>query len=491
MRASLRLAIVGLTMLLMSGSGLLWAEDEPSPESLADLVISGGVQSLRIRLIVNCDGQPWQNYAAMVNRKREESLFAQLDSNSDGTLSDAEARRLPSDAWAQPDQTGRPPAFVAFNFRAMDTDDDGVASPAEFASYVAVPAATPFRFSQIDLAALPPGRRLFSMLDDNRNGSLSPAETSNAAKLFQYDRNGDRLLTGDELTRNESGAYGPEFIATARTDRNSFRGPLTCKVSSDVTQTPDGILDVRYSTSHKTSIRFSKGSEKWPLEVAEQSRGRIVLNLVGRQIELRLVPGNYQPVQQAKSRLRQQFDRLVNQSGRYELSRGVPDSLRSLGLLADQNSDGAVDRDELRSCLATYVAARVEAQQASLRLAVVPESRSLERLVDRDLDGRMSRREIHGLPSVLRDLSEGRSQFFREDVPRRLSILLQRGSATAPGIPRATAAAPAWFVRSDRNRDGDIDQDEFLGTPQDFARLNKNGDEWIDRDEAIQADSSD
>jgi len=138
-------------MLLLSGSDLLRAEeDESSPESLADLVISGGVQSLRIRLVVSCDGQLWRNYAATANRKREGSLFAQLDSNSNGTLSEAEARRLPSDAWTQPDQTGRPPAFVAFNFRAMDTDDDGVASPSEFASYVAVSAATPFTFSQID-----------------------------------------------------------------------------------------------------------------------------------------------------------------------------------------------------------------------------------------------------------------------------------------------------------------------------------------------------
>jgi len=330
------------------------------------------------------------------------------------------------------------------------------------------------------------------MLDANRNGWLSNAETSDAAELFHYDRNGDRLLTGDELTRNESGGFGPEFIATARTDRNSFRGPLTCKVSSDVTPPPDAILDVRYSsTSHETSIRFSRGNENWPLEVAEQSRSRIVLNLAGRQIELRLIPGSYRPVQQAKSRLRQQFDRLASESGQYVLSQRVPDSLQSLGLLADQNSDGAVDPEELRNCLDTYMAARVVAQQASLRLAVVPESRSLDRLVDVNLDGRLSRREIHGVPSVLRDLSGDRSQFFREDVPRRLSILPQRGPATAQGIPRATDSAPAWFVRSDRNRDVDVDRDEFLGTPKDFARLNKNGDDWIDRNEAIQADSND
>ena len=486
MPASLRLAIVGLIVLLPKPDSVR-AEDE---DSLADLVISGGEKPLRIRLIVSCDGQLWRDYATMANRTREESLFAQLDSDSNGTLSESEARRLPADAWAQPDQTGRPAAFVAFNFRAMDIDDDGVASPSEFASYVAVPAAAPFKFSQIDRAVLPPGRRLFSMLDTDRNGWLSKDESSNAAKLFRYDQSGDRLLTGDELTRNESGAFGPEFIATARADRNTFRGPLTCEVSPNVTGTPDAILDVRYSsTSHETSIRFS--SEKTQLKVAEQSRGQIVLNLAGRQIELRLIPGGYRPVQQAKSRIRQQFDRLANESGQYLLSRGVPDSLRSLGLLADQNSDGAVDREELRLCLDNYIAARVEAHQASLRLAVVPESRSLERLVDQNLDGRLSRREIHRLPAIMQGLRQDQRQFFRKDVPARLSILLQRGTATVQGIPRATDAAPAWFVRSDRNRDGDIDRDEFLGTPQDFERLNTNGDEWIDRHEAILADSSD
>ncbi|MBC8290346.1 MAG: EF-hand domain-containing protein [Planctomycetes bacterium] len=488
--SAFRLTAIGTAMLILAVGHCLAADDAPAPDALADLIVDGPKPPLRLRLVVTCEGKHWRDYAADTNSRREVALFAQLDSNDNGTLSEQEARRLPADAWTQPDGQRGPAPFVAFNFRAMDADDDDSVTRAEFSNYVAIPAATAFRFRQIERTQLAPGRRLFSALDSDRNGWLSRDEWSDPPNLFRNDLNGDRLLTSDELKRNEARAFGPEFIATARTKRGLSTGPLTCRVDSQFGGTPDAVIDVRFgTTAHDASIRFSKRGEIVArFQVAAQTRGRIVLNIHGRRIELRLVPSHYDPVRQLRAKVLRDFDGLATASRSLPLDRNVPVSIRTFAALGDRDANGALSRAELQFCLDGYAAARTRAQGTTLRLAIVPESQNLERLVDGDLDRRLSRREFSQLPSLLNDLAEDRKRIHREDIPPTLSLLLQRGPASGEGIPSATGAAPAWFVRSDRNRDGDIDRDEFLGTPQDFQRLNTNGDEWIDRDEAIQAD---
>ena len=206
MPPAFRLTAFWLTVLISAICASLAAADDKGPaasrDALADLVIAGPNPPLRLRLVVTCEGQLWRDYAPATNQKREESLFEQLDSNNDDTLSELEARRLPADAWSQPGAgNGQPVPFVAFNFRALDADDDASATRSEFSGYVAIPATAAFRVSRIDRNQLAPGRRLFALLDANRDGWLAKAEWSAPPDLFRNDQNGDRLLTGDELTK--------------------------------------------------------------------------------------------------------------------------------------------------------------------------------------------------------------------------------------------------------------------------------------------------
>jgi hypothetical protein len=49
-------------------------------------------------------------------------------------------------------------------------------------------------------------------------------------------------------------------------------------------------------------------------------------------------------------------------------------------------------------------------------------------------------------------------------------------------------SGPPWFFRADRNRDGDLDELEFLGSAETFRQFDRNGDGWLDLPEAIAAD---
>ena len=47
---------------------------------------------------------------------------------------------------------------------------------------------------------------------------------------------------------------------------------------------------------------------------------------------------------------------------------------------------------------------------------------------------------------------------------------------------------PVWFQRMDRNLDGDVAFEEFVGTPEQFEQLDVNGDTLIDVAEAVLAE---
>jgi hypothetical protein len=53
---------------------------------------------------------------------------------------------------------------------------------------------------------------------------------------------------------------------------------------------------------------------------------------------------------------------------------------------------------------------------------------------------------------------------------------------STPVVPRDSG--PEWFLRMDRNYDGDVSRREFLGSKQAFDRLDADHDGLISPDEA-------
>jgi Ca2+-binding EF-hand superfamily protein len=134
---------------------------------------------------------------------------------------------------------------------------------------------------------------------------------------------------------------------------------------------------------------------------------------------------------------------------------------------------------------------------ASIRAMAVQEANALFQTLDQTGDGRLSLREMRSAAERLRTLdANGDGRLGEDEIPTTILVTLARGGFSGysggtgtlgrqPG-GRAPAAAqgPDWFVRMDRNGDGDVTLKEFLGTEEQFRKLDRNGDGFIDRTEA-------
>jgi hypothetical protein len=70
--------------------------------------------------------------------------------------------------------------------------------------------------------------------------------------------------------------------------------------------------------------------------------------------------------------------------------------------------------------------------------------------------------------------------------------MLFRGLGDETGAPSISfeqrePIGPTWFQRMDRNNDGDLTWNEFLGPREVFHRIDKDGDGLIDPQEAFDA----
>jgi Ca2+-binding EF-hand superfamily protein len=168
----------------------------------------------------------------------------------------------------------------------------------------------------------------------------------------------------------------------------------------------------------------------------------------------------------------------------------------------DRNGAGRVSRrdfqaylDEVHDRLARALACR----PAFLTSA---EGRGLFDLLDKDRDGRLGLRELREAPQVLARLNRSDAGFLtQKDIPRsfRLAFSLGQpsfnryGGNTIVAVPQLASqplgVGPLWFRKMDRNHDGDVSPNEFLGTQEEFDRLDTNKDGLISVEEAEQADA--
>ena len=65
---------------------------------------------------------------------------------------------------------------------------------------------------------------------------------------------------------------------------------------------------------------------------------------------------------------------------------------------------------------------------------------------------------------------------------------VDRPSAETPAALLAPPSGPIWFQKMDRNGDGDLTWDEFLGPRDVFHQLDQDQDHLIDKTEASNAD---
>ena len=148
------------------------------------------------------------------------------------------------------------------------------------------------------------------------------------------------------------------------------------------------------------------------------------------------------------------------------------------------------------------IANKSDAGASQLAIGAVIDGNPLERLLDRDQDGRFTRRERQELGGLLAALDRNEDgQVASDEIPApiRLAVTLgprvhellatPTGSARVISPREAAPAPPDWFASMDKNRDRDLSRGEFLGTSEQFRQFDTDGDGLLSVAEALKLDA--
>lgn len=119
--------------------------------------------------------------------------------------------------------------------------------------------------------------------------------------------------------------------------------------------------------------------------------------------------------------------------------------------------------------------------------------------LDPNGDGRFTIREMRTLTAELKALDRTADQSLSlEECASPIRVCIGLGAivheelanlrSTQPTVPAETVVGPQWFVRMDRNQDGDLTRGEFPGTDEQFVALDADGDALISAIEANEFD---
>lgn len=161
----------------------------------------------------------------------------------------------------------------------------------------------------------------------------------------------------------------------------------------------------------------------------------------------------------------------------------------------DLDEDGKVYPKEIEKAMTNMQAPTWDSVHAGVSRA----SGALFQALDVSGDGRLGAREMKEAGTGLRSFDTNQDgKITKQEVPTTFRLIIGRGASQyrtirvnrgpAAQTPAPVANGPQWFVRMDRNGDGDVTLKEFLGTPEAFAKLDTNQDGFIELTEAKATD---
>lgn len=391
------------------------------------------------------------------------------------------------------------------------------------------------------------GAVLFARLDRDENGRLSREELQDGLLTLRHlDENEDDLLVPTEL--DSTNRQGMNIRMGGNTGRSTDTGPFLVLPLGERTDAAVRMLLRRYDHAPArdgtlTAVELglpdiqlaeydkddSGGLDRSELAALLQSpplRYDVTCDLPagGRPAVLKVTPrtaADVVPIDEP-GRITVQLDRLqfsfqgANQppldaaafaaNWLKTLDRDANDyldanELRNFGLqpltaLIDTDRDEKVTAAEL----GVYAETRIRLFEQQFVTTAADSSRNLFESLDTNRDGRLSAAEFRrGGEQVAAWDANGDGELSDQEVPQRMTLTFVRDSnpilTQRLGFARSdpmvdarpsnvTSSAPAWFAAMDRNSDGEISRQEFVGPLKRFAALDANNDGRIDGSEA-------
>jgi Ca2+-binding EF-hand superfamily protein len=523
------------------------------PDTL-DVVFFARQRPIRVRVVVRTAGKT----LAARWEENLRKLFASVDRDSDGFLNRYELDFMfPVSGVSQMlaggfyYRAGNAPVM-----EAVDVDADDRVSFAEFAQYYKPAAAEVVRPRPTPVQAFPADtttQELFARLDRTGDGRLTQDELKAAEKiLLALDTNEDECVSAQELLSNPSRpqtvvAVAPPAMA-AQPARPSGPQPQEVLVfPAGVPETVVPQLVKRYDKDKDEKLtREELGVEAAAFEALDTDKdGKltakeldgwrkaepdavVTLELGEKPADCRAAiarPGS-KPLP-ANLELRQtESRRLVLRVGPQSIEFGAffpPESVRrqvaqnvaSPGVFGDKqfvveqdligpqnqflrvvfdaadfDSDGRLTKAEFDR----YFAMQRGTSELGLAFTSVVRTPNLFQLLDENLDGKLSVRELRTAWDRMIVLEPADAKAVTKAILQP-SATLQLTPAIYAGYdpnqfgqmgegPKASPTGPLWFRKMDRNADGDVSRAEFLAAEPDFVMLDANKDGLISVAEA-------
>ena len=157
----------------------------------------------------------------------------------------------------------------------------------------------------------------------------------------------------------------------------------------------------------------------------------------------------------------------------------------------DANGDSRVFADEMLSYVRTYT----EPASTSCQVTLLDTGSGFFQILDQNTDGRISVRELRQAENNLIARCNDKHSINPSKLSKSFRINIQRGGvslfgrvdrpeAETPTVVLQPPSGPIWFQRMDRNGDGDLIWDEFLGPRDIFHQLDHDRDGLVDAQEA-------
>lgn len=410
-------------------------------------------------------GEPVAYRQDLTSSQNDFEVFKLLDADKSGLLEAAEVNAAAELLYAKDEDYDECVSFEEF-FPPPPPPDPALAVVGPIAPATPTPLATVadmIRDTQEPLLS----RRLIKRYDKNRDVMLDAAEVHwSLERLRACDADGNGRLDLDELN----------MLSDAEPD-------IEMAVDLKGKDAEGGLIGIR-------GMRGTRLDEADRLDYAKVSFESSVMTFSHRNLD---------PVASAIENAMRQFNALDMDANGYldrdETALRIRFE-RGLFELMDMDGDDKVFADEMK----LYVQARAEPAATTCRVNLYDTGYGFFMALDANADGRVSVREMRRSPSALKQLDrDGQPGVTEKEPVRHFHIEFARGSyqlfgpseqlvAQSPAFQQRRPSGPIWFQRMDRNNDGDLTWNEFLGPREVFHKLDIDQDGLIDPQEAAKAE---